>query len=330
MPKKIMNQPENFVHEAAAGFLAAHGDRYIQVEDVSGLRVRDVKEKTAVVVGGGSGHEPIFGYFIGENLADAAAAGNVFTSPDPGTIFKTAASVQRGRGILFVYGNYAGDNMNFDIAAEMLEEAGIQTKTVRVHDDIASAPKERDTDRRGIAGSVFVIKIAGGATASGLNLEESYRVTAKARDNVYSMGIALSGSSIPGEKRPIFELADDEMEYGVGIHGEAGVRRAKLLPADEIVDHLASRILEDSGIQGGDTVCTLVNGLGAAPLTELYIMNRRLEQLLREKGIHVHDMEVGTLITSMEMAGASITLMKLDSELRAYYDMPCRSPHYSK
>nr|WP_325185881.1 dihydroxyacetone kinase subunit DhaK [uncultured Oscillibacter sp.] len=330
MPKKIMNRPEDFVHEATAGFLAAHGDRYTQVEDVSGLRVIDVKEKTAVVVGGGSGHEPIFGYFIGENLADAAAAGNVFTSPDPGTILKVAASVERGKGVLFVYGNYAGDNMNFDIAAEMLDEMGIETKTVRVCDDVASAPKERYTDRRGIAGNVFVIKIAGAATASGLSLEEAYRVTAKARDHVYSMGIALSSSAIPGEKHPIFDLADDEMEYGVGIHGEAGIRRTKLMPADQIVENLTDRILEDSGIQSGDTVCSLVNGLGATPLTELYIMNRRLSQLLREKGIHVHRMEVGTLITSMEMAGASITLMKLDDELQKYYDMPCNSPYYKK
>lgn len=330
MPKKIMNRPEDFVHEATAGFLAAHGDRYAQVEDVSGLRVRDVKEKTAVVVGGGSGHEPIFGYFIGENLADAAAAGSVFTSPDPGTILKVAASVERGKGVLFVYGNYAGDNMNFDIAAEMLDEMGIETKTVRVCDDVASAPKERYTDRRGIAGNVFVIKIAGAATASGLSLEEAYRVTAKARDHVYSMGIALSSSSIPGERHPIFDLADDEMEYGVGIHGEAGVRRTKLMPADQIVENLTDRILEDSGIQPGDTVCSLVNGLGATPLTELYIMNRRLGQLLEEKGIRVHRMEVGTLITSMEMAGASITLMKLDDELQKYYDMPCDSPYYKK
>lgn len=330
MPKKIMNRPEDFVHEATEGFLAAHGDRYAQVENVSGLRVKNIKNKTAVVVGGGSGHEPIFGYFIGENLADAAAAGNVFTSPDPGTIFQVASSVERGKGILFVYGNYAGDNMNFDIAAEMLDDMGIKTKTVRVHDDIASAPKDRDTDRRGIAGNVFVIKIAGGATASGLDLEESCRVAAKARDNVYSMGIALSSSAIPGEKRPIFDLADNEMEYGVGIHGEAGVKRTKMMPADQIVEDLVSKILEDSGIQAGDTVCTLVNGLGATPLTELYIMNRHLAQLLRERGIAIHDMEVGTLITSMEMAGASITLMKLDSELQTYYDMPCNSPYYKK
>ena len=220
--------------------------------------------------------------------------------------------------------------MNFDIAAEMLEDMGIPVKTVRVCDDVASAPSDRRTDRRGIAGNIFAIKIAGAATSAGLDLEESYRVTAKARDHVYSMGIALTSSSIPGEEKPVFDLPDDEMEYGVGIHGEPGIRRTKMMSADQIVEDLVSKILEDSGIQKGDTVCTLVNGLGATPLTELYIMNHRLAELLSEREIQVHDMEVGTLITSMEMAGASITLMKLDAELQKYYDMPCSSPHYKK
>ena len=329
-PKKIMNRPEDFVIEATAGFLDAHGDRYEQVEDASGLRVKNVKDKVAVAVGGGSGHEPIFGYFLGENLADAAAVGNVFTSPDPGTVLKTALSVERGKGILFVYGNYSGDDMNFDIASEMLDDMGIQVKTVRVSDDVASAPKDRWTDRRGIAGNILTIKIAGAATASGLDLEEAFRVASKARDNVYSMGIALTSSAIPGEEKPIFDLPDDEMEYGVGIHGEPGVRRTKMMPADQIVDDIVAKLLEDSGIQAGDEVCTLVNGLGATPLTELNIMNHRLAVVLREKGIRIHNMEVGTWITSMEMAGASITLLKLDEELRKYYDMPCDSPYYYK
>lgn len=329
MSKKIINLPENCVSEATEGFLYANRE-YVQVEDVSGIRVREPKEKPALVIGGGSGHEPMFAYFVGENLADASVAGSVFTSPDPGSIFQTAMSVERGKGVLFVYGNYSGDNMNFDMAAELLGDMGIEVRTVRVHDDVASASKENYLDRRGIAGNILVIKVAGAATASGLDLEEAYRVACKARDNVYSIGVGLSGATIPGESKPIFELADDEMEYGLGIHGEPGVRRVKLQSADEIVDELVEKILEDSGIQAGDTVCTLVNGLGATPLLELYIMNRRLAQVLQEKGIQVHNMEVGTLITSLEMAGASITLMKLDDELKGYYDMPCSSPYYKK
>ena len=310
MPKKIMNLPEDCVSEAMEGFLAANKD-YVQVEGASAIRARNLKDKPAMIVGGGSGHEPMFGYFVGENLADASVAGSVFTSPDPGSILQAAQAVDRGKGILFVYGNYSGDNMNFDIAGEMLGDMDIPVKTVRVWDDVASASKENYLDRRGIAGNVLVIKIAGAATASGLDLEEAYRVACKARDNVYSIGVGLSGATIPGEDKPIFTLADDEMEYGLGIHGEPGV-------------------LEDSGIQAGDTVCTLVNGLGATPLLELYVMNRKLARLLQEKGIQVHDMDVGTYVTSLEMAGASVTILKLDDELKNYYDMPCRSPYYKK
>ena len=329
MAKKIINQPDQCVSEAMEGFLAANRE-YVQVEGASAIRVREVREKPAMIVGGGSGHEPMFGYFVGENLADASVAGSVFTSPDPGSILQAAQAVERGKGLLFVYGNYSGDNMNFDMAAEMLGDMGVTVRTVRVWDDVASASKENYQDRRGIAGNVLVIKIAGAACASGLDLEEAYRVACKARDNVFSIGVGLSGATITGEEQPIFTLSDDEMEYGLGIHGEPGVRRVKLQSADEIAEELVDKLLADSGIQTGDVVCTLVNSLGATTLLELYIINRRLAQLLQERGIHVHDMDVGTYVTSLEMAGASITLMKLDDELRGYYDMPCRSPYYKK
>ena len=329
MAKKIINQPDQCVSEAMEGFLAANRE-YVKVEGASAIRVREVREKPAMIVGGGSGHEPLFGYFVGENLADASVAGSVFTSPDPGSILQAAQAVERGKGLLFVYGNYSGDNMNFDMAAEMLGDMGVTVRTVRVWDDVASASKENYQDRRGIAGNVLVIKIAGAACASGLDLEEAYRVACKARDNVFSIGVGLSGATIPGEEQPIFTLSNDEMEYGLGIHGEPGVRRVKLQSADEIAEELVDKLLADSGIQTGDVVCTLVNSLGATTLLELYIINRRLAQLLQERGIHVHDMDVGTYVTSLEMAGASITLMKLDDELRGYYDMPCRSPYYKK
>ena len=329
MAKKIINQPDQCVSEAMEGFLAANRE-YVQVEGASAIRVREIREKPAMIVGGGSGHEPLFGYFVGENLADASVAGSVFTSPDPGSILQAAQAVERGKGLLFVYGNYSGDNMNFDMAAEMLNDMGMTVRTVRVWDDVASASKENYQDRRGIAGNVLVIKIAGAACASGLDLEEAYRVACKARDNVFSIGVGLSGATIPGEEQPIFTLSNDEMEYGLGIHGEPGVRRVKLQSADEIAEELVNKLLADSGIQAGDVVCTLVNSLGATTLLELYIINRRLAQLLQERGIHVHDMDVGTYVTSLEMAGASITLMKLDDELRSYYDMPCRSPYYKK
>jgi dihydroxyacetone kinase len=199
-----------------------------------------------------------------------------------------------------------------------------------VWDDVASAPKDRYADRRGIAGDVFVIKIGGAATGAGLSLDESYRVTARARDNTYSIGVGLSGGTIPGEARPSFELPEDEIEFGIGVHGEPGIKRVKIQPADEIVDTLVEKILEDSGIKAGDRVCTLVNGMGATTLSELYIMNRRLRMDLQERNIEIHDMQVGSHITTQEMAGASVTLFKLDDELQEYFDMPCWGAHYSK
>ncbi len=328
--KKIMNDPADVVREEAEGFLAAFGKDFAAVPGVNGMVKKEIPQgKTALVIGGGSGHEPMFGFFLGKNLADAAANGHVFTSPDPITIAKTAEAANRGGGVLFLYGNYAGDNLNFDKAAGMLEEKGIPTRTVRIWDDVASAPKERITDRRGIAGDVLALKIAGAACAV-LPLEEAYRVSAKARDNLYSVGVGLEGATIPGQKEAIFTLPPDEMEYGLGIHGEPGIARRKMQTADEIAENLLERILQESGIQAGDEVCTYVNGLGSTTLMELMILNRKLRLLLEEKGIRIHDMDVNSLVTTMEMAGASITVMKLDEELRTYYDMPCSSPYYKK
>ena len=327
---KIINNPANVPEETLEGFLQAYANDYVRVEGVKGIRVREPKDKVALVVGGGSGHEPMFAMFVGKNLADASANGNIFASPDPNTILQTVRSVECGKGVLLVYGNYAGDNLNFDMAAELLEDFGIESRTVRVWDDIASAPKERITDRRGIAGDVFVIKIAGAATAAGLSLDEAYHVAAKARDNTFSLGVALSGGTIPGAAHAAFSLPDGEIEFGMGVHGEPGIRRMKLLPADEIADMLVQFILEDSGIRAGDRVCTLVNGLGSTSLAELYILNRKLTKLLQDRGIVIHDEQVGSYITCQEMAGASVTLLQLDDELQMYYDMPCWSPYFQK
>ena len=328
--KKILNDPADAVREEAEGFLAAFGRDVAAVPGVSGLVRRNIPEgKTALLVGGGSGHEPMFGFFLGENLADASANGNVFTSPDPRTIAETAKAAERGAGVLFLYGNYEGDKLNFDRAASMLAEEGIPTRTVRIRDDAASAPKDRREDRRGIAGDVLMLKIAGAACAS-LSLDEAYRVVSKANDSLFSAGVALGGCTIPGQKEPLFTLPPDEMEFGLGIHGEPGVKRVRMQSADEITESLLNLLLEESGIQRGDRVVTYVNGLGSTTLMELMIMNRRLALLLKEKGILVHGMDVGSFVTSMEMAGASISLLKLDDELRAFYDLPCRSPYYSK
>lgn len=328
--KKIINDPSDVVREEAEGFLAAFGKTFAAVPGVNGLVKKEIPAgKTALVIGGGSGHEPMFGFFLGERLADAAANGNVFASPDPLTITRTAEAANRGGGVMFLYGNYAGDNLNFDRAAEQLEQEGIPVRTIRVCDDIMSAPFERRTERRGIAGDVLMVRIAGAACAE-LPLEEAFRVTAKARDNLYSIGVALEGATIPGQRDPIFSLPADEIEYGLGIHGEPGVERIKMQTADEIVDRLYSAVLQDSGIRSGDTIVTYVNGLGSTTLMELMIMNRRLSRLLARDGIIVHDMDVNSLVITQEMAGASISLMRMDEELLKYYDMPCRSPYYTR
>ena len=328
--KKLINRPEDCVREEGEGFLAAFGKDIEAVPGVNGLVKKKIPEgKTALVIGGGSGHEPMFGFFLGERLADAAANGNVFASPDPVTIKKTALAAERGGGVLFLYGNYAGDNLNFDRAAGELEAQGIRVKTVRVWDDVASAPRERTEERRGIAGDVLMLKIAGAACAE-LPLDEAYRVAAKARDNLYSIGVGLEGATIPGQKEPIFTLPGDEMEYGLGIHGEPGIRRVRMQSADAIAEELVAALLRESGIKKGDTVCTYVNGLGSTTLMELMIVNRKLSLLLKEAGIKVHDMDVNSLVTTMEMAGASISIMKMDEELLRYYDMPCSSPYYTK
>jgi len=245
-------------------------------------------------------------------------------------ILAATRALDQGQGVLYLYGNYAGDNMNFDIAAEMAAEEGITTRTVRIWDDVASAAPERIDERRGIAGDLFVIKVAGAAAATVSDMGEVVRIATKARDQTRTMGVAVSAGSIPETGEPTFDLPEDEIEVGMGLHGEPGVSRQKLLPADSLVDMMLTRILADVPFECGDEVCLLVNDLGATTMMELLIVNRRVGQVLRERGIAVHDTVVGSFCTCQEMAGFSITLLKLDEELKRYYDMPADSLAYKK
>lgn len=329
--KKIMNESQNVVQESMEGFLACYRNIYRKHEKVNGVIYRNHRrDKVALVIGGGSGHEPMFSGFVGKGLADAAACGNIFASPNPGTVYETAKAVEEGKGVLFVYGNYAGDNLNFDLGEEMLNKEGIPTANVRVWDDVASAPKERITDRRGIAGDVFVIKIAGAACDAGLSLEEAARVTAKARDYTWSIGVATSPGQIPGNEKPTFELGEDEIEYGMGLHGEPGIERTTMKPADTLVEVLYENIMKEADISSGDEICVLINGLGSTTILEMGIVYRRLKQLLDENKVKVHDGDINSFCTCQEMGGFSITLLKLDEELKKYYDMPCFCPFYAK
>ncbi len=329
--KKIINDPRNVVNELLEGLIEACHGRIRPLGHVQALVKTDIpKGKVGLLIGGGSGHEPVFHGFIGDRLADGAACGNIFAAPTPDIILGATKAVHRGKGVLYLYGNYAGDNMNFDIAAEMAADEGIEVKTVRVWDDVASAPPGRIQDRRGIAGDLFVIKVAGGAAATLDTLGEVYRVASKARDHVRSMGVAVAAGSIPETGEPTFELPEDEIEIGMGLHGEPGVSREKLLPADPLVEKMMGKILQDLPFAGGDEVALLVNDLGSTTMMELLIVNRRVRQILRDKGIRVHDTVIGSYCTCQEMAGFSITLLKLDDELKKYYDLPARSLGFVK
>lgn len=329
--RKIINHPDHVVKEMMEGYIGAYGRYFEKHPKVNGvLSKHRRKDKVALVIGGGSGHEPMFSGFVGKGLADAAACGNFFASPDPNTVYETAKAVDQGKGVLFVYGCYAGDNLNFDMGEEFLNDDGIPTAHVRVWDDVASAPKERISDRRGIAGDVFVVKIAGAACDAGLDLKEVTRITEKARDNTKSVGVATAPAQLPGVDHPIFELPEGKMEYGMGIHGERGIERTDWQDADTLAERMYNQIAAESELKAGDQVCALVNGLGSTSLAELAIVYRKVKELLDRDGIKVHDADLNSYCTSQEMGGFSITLFKLDDELKKYYDMPCYCPFYAK
>lgn len=243
---------------------------------------------------------------------------------------EAAKAVDQGKGVLFVYGNYAGDNLNFDMAEEMCQAEGMKTAHVREWDDFASAPKERITDRRGIAGDVYTIKIAGAACDAGLSLEEVVRITEKARDNTNTIGLATSPGTLPGNDKPTFEIADDEMEFGMGLHGEPGIERTKMMPCSDMVDRMYKELKEEMGLKEGDEIAVLVNGLGSTPLLELNLVFYELHKRMHKDGLKIYDTEIKTYCTCMEMGGFSITFLKLDDELKPYYDAPCYSPYYAK
>lgn len=330
--KKIINPGEDVVAQSLEGFLNAYSHLY---EPYNGegsvvLKSRRADGKVTLVIGGGSGHEPMFAGFVGKGLADAAVCGNVFTSPNPQLIYDTAMAARGDSGVLFLYGNYAGDNMNFDIAEELLEDEGVPCAHYRVMDDCASAPRERRTDRRGIAGDVFAVKIAGAACDAGLSLEEVLRVLAKLDSEMNTIGLATSPGTIPGLDKPGFELGEDEIEYGMGLHGEPGIERSHMQPADILVDRLYKELKNEMKLQRGDELCVLVNGLGSTTLLEMNIVYRRLSQLLLADGILVHDADINSYCTCQEMGGFSVSFLRLDDELRAYYDAPCSCPVYTR
>ena len=324
--KKLINEGAAAVDEMLAGILAAH-PRHLRALEGSPRSIvakhGPRPGKVGMVIGGGSGHEPSFLGFVGKGLADAAAIGNVFASPPPDPIIECAKAVDGGVGVLFLYGNYAGDVMNFDMAAEMLAMDDIDVRTVVTTDDIASASPEQKERRRGVAGNVFVFKAAGAACDMMYGFDEVERVARLANERTFTMGVALSPCSLPQTLKPNFELGADEMEIGMGIHGEPGIARGPLKPADQVVEELVGKILHEMKPARGDRVAVLVNSLGSTPLMELYILMRKVKMMLDEADLIIHLSLVGNYCTSLEMAGASITLMHLDDELQRLIDHPC-------
>lgn len=330
--KKLINKPEAVVTEMLAGMVAAHPEYLRKLDEYNCLVRADapVAGKVGIISGGGSGHEPAHAGFIGKGMLDGACAGNVFSSPTPDHFYAAAKAVDSGAGVLMVIKNYSGDLMNSEMAAEMAEADGVKVTRVIVNDDVAVENSTWTTGRRGIAGTIFVHKIAGAKAAQGASLEEVTAVAEKTNANVRSMGMALTPCIVPVAGKANFSLGDNEMEIGMGIHGEPGITRTCLDEADNVTALLTDKIVADLPYRAGDEVAVLVNGLGATPLMELYIVNRKVSEVLVEKGIKVHKTYVGEYMTSLEMAGCSVTLLKLDAELKELLDAPADTPAFKQ
>lgn len=324
--KKFLNNPDDVVDEMLEGVTRAHAAYLAPIKGSNrALVARNGPRpgKVGLVIGGGTGHEPCFLGYVGKGLADAVAVGNIFSSPPPGPILECAKAASGGAGVLFVYGNYAGDVMNFEMASEMAQDENIAVRSVLTTDDIASSPVEDREGRRGVAGNFFIFKIAGAACDRGLSLAECEAVTRKANDRTYTMGVALEPCSLPQSRRHNFEIGPDDIEIGMGIHGERGVIRDKMMTADEITDRVMDGIFAEMTAVAGDKVAVLVNSFGSTPLMELYILFRRVEQRLAAKKIKIEANWIGHYCTSLDMVGASISILHLDQELSQLLKHPC-------
>lgn len=330
--KKILNDPHAFVDEMLDGLYKAHPDQLGYSNDLRALVRADspVAGKVAIATGGGSGHLPVFLGYVGRGMLDGCAVGDVFNSPSSEQMLEVTKRIHGGKGVLYIYGNYGGDVMNFDMAAEMAELDDVEVRTVLVRDDVASAPPEEAERRRGVAGMVFAFKAAGAKADEGGTLDEVAAAAEKALANTRTMGVALSSCTVPSVGKPTFSIGEDEMEIGMGIHGEPGVKREKLQPADRVAERMTEAILADLEVGAGERVAVMVNGLGATPPEELYILYRKVHELLDGRGVTVHRAYVGEYATSMEMAGASITLCRLDDELARWLDAPAHSPFFTQ
>jgi dihydroxyacetone kinase-like protein len=326
--KKLINDPANVVVEALHGMEAAHGDLLKVHYDPNYITRKDapVPNKVGILSGGGSGHEPLHGGFVGRGMLDAACPGATFTSPTPDQMLEATKAISSGRGVLHIVKNYTGDVMNFELAAELAGAEGVEVASVVINDDVAVKDSLWTAGRRGVGGTVLVEKIAGAAAEEGQSLAQLKALCERVNANVRSMGLALTSCTVPHAGKPTFDLPENEMELGVGIHGEPGRERLPLVAADQATEMLIEPVMKDLPFASGDRVLLFVNGMGGTPLLELYIVYRKAEEIARAHGLSVVRRLVGPYITSLEMAGASITLLKLDDEMIRLWDAPVVTP----
>ncbi|PAE21043.1 dihydroxyacetone kinase subunit DhaK [Robertmurraya siralis] len=328
--KKIINDPNLVVQDMLKGLVSAYPNSFKQVPNTTVIVRKDAPTtgKVGLVSGGGSGHEPAHAGYVGKGMLDAAVCGEVFTSPTPDQVYEAIKAVDGGAGVFLIIKNYTGDVMNFEMAAELAQADGIEVEQVIVNDDVAVEDSSFTTGRRGIAGTIFVHKIAGAKAEAGGSLQEVKAIAEKVVANVRSMGMALSPCTVPAAGKPSFELADNEMEVGMGIHGEPGTERKAITTADEIATELTQKVLDDMNLHSGDEVAVMINGLGSTPEMELYIVNGKVNEILKEKGIEIYKTFVGEYMTSLEMAGCSVTLLKLDDELKELLNAESQAPAF--
>lgn len=324
--QRILNDPDDIVDEMLQGFVKAHDDIVEMTDNKRVVKAKSIQaDKVGVVTGGGSGHKPAFVGYVGKNLCDAAAVGEIFSSPTPGAFLDAMKCADQGRGVACLYGNYSGDNMNVKMAVKMAKKQGIDVKTVIANDDVASACKDQREKRRGVAGEILMWKAAGAKATLGADLEEVIQTAQKAIDHTRSVGVGLTPCTLPAIGHPNFEIAPETMELGIGHHGEPGIAVEPLESAEKLAERMLDIILPDYPFVTEDEVIILLSGLGATPVMELYVLYNEVEKILSQKGIKIHHAYVGNYFTSLEMSGVTLTLMKMDDELKTLMDMPAYS-----
>lgn len=320
--QRILNNPDDIVDEMLEGFLKTHSDIVERAENPRVVKAKHIPAgKTGVVTGGGSGHKPAFIGYVGENMCDAAAVGEICSSPTAAAFLDACKAADQGKGVACLYGNYSGDNMNVKMAVKMAKKQGIEVKTVVANDDVASAPKDQREKRRGVAGEIFMWKAGGAKAAMGGSLDEVIAAAQKAIDSTRSVGIGLSPCTLPAVGHPNFEIKDGTMEVGIGHHGEPGIEVCELETAAQMAKRMTDIVLPDYPFAEDDEVAVLVSGLGATPVMELYVLYNEIEKILSEKKIRIHRSYVGNYFTSLDMMGATLSVMKLDEELKTLIDM---------